>query len=144
MACDWEGLRSVALRGESESGWALGPLRGAPPDAGTTAVYEHHVAVPGVDLVKAGGNRARVSDVLVARDRDQRARGQVGASLAVLPRTDEVAGFDGRRGQVTGPARVATAPEAPDFAVLGAGTARRGRRACLKASRRSPRLRALG
>ena len=56
-----------------ESGWTVGPLRGEPLDAGTTVVYEYHVAVLGVDLVEAGEFRVRVGDVFAAGDGDQRA-----------------------------------------------------------------------
>ena len=46
--------------------------------------------------------------------------GQVRAHLAVLPRTLEVAGVDGRRGEVPRPARVAAVARAPDLAGAGA------------------------
>ena len=87
---------------------------GKPPCTSTMSLYLAWT------LSRRANTAHNDGDVLTARDGDQRACGQVRAGLAVLPRTDEVAGVDGRRGQVSGLARVATAPGVPDFADLGA------------------------
>ena len=114
-------------------------MRGEPLDAGTAAVHEHHVAALGVDLVEAGEHRTRVSDVLAARNAGRCKR----FSRSFLARTrlwaSMVAGVGYpvwlvrllRLGRRTSPVSVRCSSATTSSI-------------CSRASRRSPRLRAVG
>ena len=99
---------------------ALGPVGGDPLDAGAAAMHEDQVAVLGARLVEPGDDGGRVGDVLAAGDGDQGALRQVGHGLAVLAGALEVAGVDGRRGEMPGLRDVTAAARAPDLAGLDA------------------------
>ena len=74
----------------------------------------------GAGLVEHADHRGRVGDVLAAGDGDEGALRQVRRGRAVLPRAHEVAGIDGRRGQLAGLRDVGAVPRAPGLAGLGA------------------------
>ena len=110
----------VGLADDLVHALALGPLGGDALDAGAAAMDEDEVVVFGLGLVEAVEDGSGIGDVLAACDGDQGALGHVRAYLAVLAGADEVAGVDGRRGELPGAVRVRTVARAPDVAGLDA------------------------